>query len=60
VQFRAEEMLELVHGDLCSKISPSTPAGNQYSILLVDDRSRFISIELLAMKDQTFDAIRRF
>jgi hypothetical protein len=36
----------------CGKISPPT--------LLVDDRSRFMSIELLAMKDQAFDAIRRF
>jgi hypothetical protein len=59
-QFRAEKVLELVHGDLCGKISPPTSAGNQYFILLVDDRSRFMSVELLATKDQAFDAIRRF
>jgi hypothetical protein len=57
VQFRAEKVLELVHGDLCGKISPPAPAGNQYFILLVDDRSKFTLVELLATKDQAFDAI---
>jgi hypothetical protein len=57
VQFRAEKVLELVHGDLYGKISPPTTVGNQYFILLVSDRSRIMSIELLAMKDQAFDAI---
>jgi hypothetical protein len=50
-------VLELVHGDLCGKISPPAPAGNQYFILLVDDRSKFTLVELLATKDQAFDAI---
>jgi hypothetical protein len=37
--FRANELLELVHGDLCGPITPATPSGNKYFILLVDDRS---------------------
>jgi hypothetical protein len=40
-QYRAERVLELVHGDICGKIAPATPSGNQYFLLLVDDRSRF-------------------
>jgi hypothetical protein len=59
-QYRAEKVLELVHDDLCVKISPPTPAGNQYFILLVDDKSRFMSAMLLSTKDQAAEAIQRF
>jgi hypothetical protein len=51
-QYRAEMELELVHGDLCGKITPPTLAGNEYFLLMVDDRSRFMSIVLLKSKSQ--------
>jgi hypothetical protein len=35
--FRAKECLALVHIDLCGPISPETPAGNRYFMLIVDD-----------------------
>jgi hypothetical protein len=38
-QYRAEEILELVHGDLCGPITPATPSGSHYFMLLVDDCS---------------------
>jgi hypothetical protein len=59
-QYRADAVLVLVHGDLCGKITPPTPAGNQYFLLLVDDRSRFMSAILLLSKDQAPDAIKCF
>jgi hypothetical protein len=59
-QYRADTVLELVHGDLCGKISPPTPAGNQYFLLLVDDKSRFMSVVLLPSKDRAADAIKKF
>nr|GEV06275.1 hypothetical protein [Tanacetum cinerariifolium] len=34
--FMSTMILELVHGDLCGPISPPTPAGNMYFLLLVD------------------------
>jgi hypothetical protein len=37
--FRAKEKLELVHGGLCGPITPATPGGRRY-FLLVDDVSR--------------------
>jgi hypothetical protein len=52
--------LELVHGDLCGPISPVTPAGNCYFLLLVDDYSRFMWIKLLCTKDEAADAICQF
>jgi hypothetical protein len=38
-EFKAKELLELVHGDLYDPISPTTPSGSRYFILLVDDHS---------------------
>lgn len=47
----SKEVLELVHGDICGLISPSTPGGNKYVFLLVDDWSRVIWAYLLKSKD---------
>lgn len=58
--FRAEVQLELVHGDLYGPISPSTPGGNKYFILLVDDYSRFMWIFLLKCKSEAFEAFKKF
>jgi hypothetical protein len=52
--------LELVHGDLCGKISPHTLVGNNYFLLMVDDKSRYMSILLLPSKDRAPEAIQRF
>jgi hypothetical protein len=35
--FRAKKRLELVHGDLCGPVTPATPRGRRYFLLLVDD-----------------------
>ena len=40
--FRAKEKLELVHGDLCGPVTPATPGGRRYFLLLVDDHSRYM------------------
>jgi hypothetical protein len=44
--FRADQVLELVHGDICGPISPTTPSGNRYFILFVDDASRFLWLKV--------------
>lgn len=33
-QYHTQCVLELVHGDICGKISPATPSGNQYFLCL--------------------------
>jgi hypothetical protein len=58
--WRAEHGLELVHGDLCGPISPATPGGNSYFLLLVDDHSRFMWISTLVSKNQAAAAIMDF
>uniref|UniRef100_A0ACD6AP94 Uncharacterized protein n=1 Tax=Avena sativa TaxID=4498 RepID=A0ACD6AP94_AVESA len=58
--YRAQKPLELVHGDLCGPITPLTPGGRRYILLLIDDRSRYIWVELLASKDEAARAILKF
>ncbi|WVZ50371.1 hypothetical protein U9M48_001629 [Paspalum notatum var. saurae] len=59
-QWRAKHALELVHGDLCGPITPATPSGNSYFLLLVDDRSRYMWLALLPSKDRAAAAIKEF
>ena len=54
------DVLDLVHWDICGPITLTTPSGNRYFLLLVDDMSRYMWLCLLASKDQAPAAIRRF
>jgi transposase InsO family protein len=57
-QYRAEEVLDLVHGDICGPILPPTPGGNKYFLLLVDDHSRYMWIALMPSKDKAFQMFK--
>jgi transposase InsO family protein len=59
VMARTTRPLELLHGDLCGPITPATPSGNRYILLLVDDYSRYMWLTLLPSKDGAALAIRR-
>jgi hypothetical protein len=50
---------QLLHGDLCGPISPTTPSGNNYFLLIVDDYTRYMWVVLLSNKNYAVDAIRR-
>ncbi|KAF0919971.1 hypothetical protein E2562_032429 [Oryza meyeriana var. granulata] len=39
-QMRTSRSLELVHRDLCGPITPATPSGKKFFLLMVDDYSR--------------------
>lgn len=54
---RAVNRIDLIHGDMCGPITPVTPSGNQYFLLLVDDMSRYMWLVLLPSKDQATTAI---
>jgi hypothetical protein len=54
---RATKSLELLHG--CGPVSPPTPRGNQYFLLLVDDYSHYTWVSLIASKDQAASEIKR-
>jgi transposase InsO family protein len=59
-QYRAQMALELVHGDLCGPITPATPGGKKYFLLLVNDMSRHMWIRLLSTKHEASAAIKQF
>lgn len=59
-KFRAKLALDLVHGDICGPVSPPTPGGKKYFLLLVDDFSRFMWLILQAAKSDAPAAIKRF
>ena len=58
--YRAYEVLELVHGDLCGPITPSTAGRNRYIFVLIDDCSRYMWSILLKEKSEAFDKFKRF
>jgi transposase InsO family protein len=56
-KFRAQDLLDLVHGDLCGPITPATPGGCRHFLLLVDDHSRYMWVRLLSTKDEATAAV---
>jgi transposase InsO family protein len=57
--FQAKERLELLHGDLCGPVTPATPEGRRYFLLLVDDLSHYMWVMVLGSIGEAADAIRR-
>lgn len=49
-----------MHADLCGAITPATPGGRRFFLLLVDDLSRFMWVTLLTSKDEAGVALKRF
>jgi hypothetical protein len=43
---------------LCGPISPATPSGNKYFLLLVDDLNRYMWIAVIPSKDRAAAAIK--
>jgi hypothetical protein len=58
-KFRASKGLELVHADLCGQITPKSLGGASYFLLVVDDYSRFMWVELLKSKDQALEYFKK-
>jgi hypothetical protein len=57
--FKAEKGLDLVHADLCGQITPRSIGGASYFLLVVDDHSRYMWIEMLKSKDQALDSFKK-
>lgn len=59
-KYCTENLLGLVHGDLCEPITPTTLAEKCYFLLLVDDLSHYIWLTLLATKDEATTTSKHF
>ena len=53
---RTTTLLELIHCDVCGPFPVETPHGKRYLIIFLDDCSSALNLDLLASKDQAFDA----
>jgi transposase InsO family protein len=45
-----------MHGDLCDPVTPATPGGRRYFLLLVDDLSRYMWVVVLGSKGEAAEA----
>ncbi|WVZ93619.1 hypothetical protein U9M48_039584 [Paspalum notatum var. saurae] len=59
-KYRVGDRLELMHGDLCRPISPTTHEGRKYFLLLADDCTRYMWLRLLSSKGEAPKAIKHF
>ncbi|KAJ9565988.1 hypothetical protein OSB04_001954 [Centaurea solstitialis] len=59
-EYRATNILEMVHGDICGPVDPPTQAGNSYILVLIDDYSRYMWSFLLKHKSDASGVIKRF
>jgi transposase InsO family protein len=57
--YRAERVLDLVHGDLCGLITPATPSSNKYFLSVVDDFSRYMWLEVLRSNDEAISFFKK-
>ncbi|KAD4584610.1 hypothetical protein E3N88_22211 [Mikania micrantha] len=58
--FRSENPLDRIYANLCGPITPPTPAGNRYVMLIVDGHSRFMWTFMLKTKDGAFEQFKMF
>lgn len=57
---RAENVLDLIHSDVCGPMNTQTPSGKRYILTLIDDCSRFTAIYLLKNKSEAFGKFKHF
>ena len=59
-EFRASKPLELVYVNICGLVTQSTINGEKYFLLIVDDFSRLMWLEILKNKSEVFSAFQKF
>ena len=58
--FLAAKRLELIHGDICRLIQPSTIGGRRYYFLLVDDFTRLMWVFFVKEKSEAYHHFKIF
>ena len=57
---RAEDLLEIVHTDVCGPMNVKAQGGYEYYVSFIDDYSRFGYVYLMHRKSETFDKFKEF
>nr|GEV17080.1 putative RNA-directed DNA polymerase [Tanacetum cinerariifolium] len=58
--WRAEEILDLIHSDICGPITPASHTGKRYFLSFIDDFSRKGWVYLLTEKAQALESFKVF
>ena len=58
--WRASQILELVHADICGPISPISNSNKRYLITFIDDFSRKVWVYFLVEKSEAFVTFKQF
>ena len=57
---RVQDLLELIHSDVCGPMSIQARGGYEYFITFTDDYSRFGYVYLMKWKSETFEKFKEF
>ena len=57
---RAQDLLELIHSDVCGPMSIQTRGGYEYFITFTNDYSRFSYVYLMKWKFEAFEKFKEF
>ena len=57
---RAQDLLELVHSDVCGPMSTQARGGYEYFITFIDDYSRFGYVYLMKRRSEAFEKFKEF
>lgn len=58
--WRAKEVLELIHSDICGPINPTSNSGLKYILCFIDDFSRKAWVYMLKEKSEAFTEFKAF
>ncbi|MCQ7016867.1 DDE-type integrase/transposase/recombinase, partial [Clostridioides difficile] len=58
--YRAKDVLELVHSDLCGPMTIQARGGYEYFVTFIDDYSRYGYIYLMRRKSECFERFKEF
>lgn len=57
---RANDLLDVVHSDVCGPMSTNSIGGNKYYVSFIDDFSRMVTIFLMKNKSQVYDCFVKY
>ena len=60
IGYRAKEVLDLVHADICGPMFTSARGGYEYFITFIDDYSRYAYVYLMRHKSETFKIFKEY
>ena len=60
VGYKSQELLELVHSDICRPLSTKTYNNKEYFITFINDYSKFAYVYLISAKSEAFDYFRKY